>query len=201
MRTGGSRFAFQYLAIATARPAANVRGWQRGIAHVPQTIFLADATIAQNISLSLPNNAPDDDRIIEAAKNAQIHDFIASLPSGYQTYVGERGVRLSGGQRQRLGVARAIYKRVPILVLDEGTSALDEHTEEAVIAALDELRRQGRTIIIIAHRESTIRHCDLVARLEHGRLAEFGPSEQVLDTERDDPAFKRNPDARRPRHS
>jgi len=155
------------------------RRWHRSIAHVPQSIFLADATIARNISLSLPG-AQDPDRIAEAARKAQLHDFIASLPEGYRTIVGERGVRLSGGQRQRLGLARAIYKDAPVLILDEPTSALDDETERSVISALDDLRRDGRTIIIVAHRLSTIRQCDTVARLEHGRLVKVGPGEKML---------------------
>lgn len=144
--------------------------WHRAIGHVPQTIFLADATIAKNIGLSLPEENPDIARVIDAAKKACLHDFVASLPEQYETFVGERGVRLSGGQRQRLGIARAIYKQAPVLVLDEATSALDDQTEAEVIASLDELRREGRTIILVAHRHSTIRHCDMIARLDHGRL-------------------------------
>ena len=159
---------------------ANVGGWWRGIAHVPQAIFLADASIERNIALSLPDAQPNRDRVIEAAKKAQLHEFIASLPEGYDTHVGERGIRLSGGQRQRLGIARAIYKNAPILVLDEATSALDYDTEAAVVEALNQLQREGRTIIIIAHRLSTVEHCDFVARLEHGRLVEFGPANEVL---------------------
>jgi ATP-binding cassette subfamily B protein len=153
--------------------AATVLKWHRSVAHVPQSIFLADASIERNIALSLPEARLDHDRIVESAKTAQLHDFIMSLPEGYDTYVGERGIRLSGGQRQRLGIARAIYKGAPILVLDEATSALDDLTETAVIAALEQLRGEGRTIIIVAHRQSTLRHCDVVARLEHGRLVEF----------------------------
>lgn len=151
--------------------------WHRAIGHVPQTIFLADATIARNIALSLPEERPDMARVIEAAKTAQLHDFVTSLPERYDTYVGERGVRLSGGQRQRLGIARAIYKQAPVLVLDEATSALDDNTETAVIASLAQLRREGRTIIIVAHRQSTIRHCDIVARLDRGRLIDVSHSD------------------------
>lgn len=150
---------------------ASVRRWQSTIAHVPQSIFLADTSIAANIALSLPDPEPDRKRLVQSAKLAQLHDFIVSLPAGYDTPVGERGIRLSGGQRQRLGIARAIYKDTPILVLDEATSALDDETEAAVIAALELLKREGRTIIMVAHRQSTIRHCDAVVRLEDGRLA------------------------------
>jgi ATP-binding cassette, subfamily B, bacterial PglK len=159
---------------------ATERQWHRSIAHVPQSIFLADSTIARNIALSLPDSPADNDRIVECARKAQLHDFVMSLPAGYETYVGERGVRLSGGQRQRLGIARAIYKDAPILVLDEASSALDDVTEAAVMSSLDELRREGRTIVIVAHRLSTIRHCDLVARLDHGRLVQVGEFDEVL---------------------
>ena len=148
------------------------RQWHRSVAHVPQSIFLADASIARNIALSLPDEASDERRIVEAAKIAQLHDFVLSLPSGYDTYVGERGIRLSGGQRQRLGIARAVYKNAPILILDEATSALDEATEATVIEALEELRREGRTIIIVAHRASTIARCDEIVKLHEGRLVE-----------------------------
>lgn len=160
--------------------AANRHRWHRSIAHVPQAIFLADTTIGRNIALSLPHAPADQDRIVEAARKAQLHDFVLSLPKEYETYVGERGVRLSGGQRQRLGIARAIYKDSPVLVLDEATSALDDLTEEAVIAALETLKREGRTIIIVAHRLSTIRRCDFVAALDGGRLTDFGPRSKVL---------------------
>jgi ATP-binding cassette subfamily B protein len=155
--------------------------WHRSVAHVPQSIFLADSSIARNIALSLPDAPVDQQRIVEAAKKAQLHDFVLSLPSGYDTRVGERGIRLSGGQRQRLGIARAVYKGAPILILDEATSALDEATERAVIAALDELRGEGTTIMIVAHRMSTVRHCDLVARLDDGKLVEFGSFAQVMN--------------------
>lgn len=154
--------------------------WHRSIAHVPQSIFLADASISSNIALSLPDREPDQNRIVAAAKHAQLHDFIVSLPTGYETLVGERGIRLSGGQRQRLGIARAIYKKTPVLVLDEATNALDDVTERAIIAALETLKHEGSTVIIVAHRLSTISQCDLIARLEHGRLVEFGPTIQFI---------------------
>jgi ATP-binding cassette subfamily B protein len=159
------------------------RQWHRSIAHVPQSIFLADSTIARNIALGRPDSAEDPERIADAARKAQLHAFIASLPAGYETVVGERGIRLSGGQRQRLGIARAIYKNSPVLILDEATSALDELTEKRVMAALDALRREGRTIVVVAHRLSTIRHCELIARMDGGRLVEFGPRSEVLEGE------------------
>ena len=152
----------------------NVRRWQAAIAHVPQAIFLADSSIAHNIALSAGEEALDMGRVVEASTRAQLHEFVASLPDGYDTRIGERGIRLSGGQRQRLGIARAIYKQAPVLVLDEATSALDEATEAAVIDSLASLGAAGRTIIIIAHRASTIARCDRIARLHKGRLVESG---------------------------
>ena len=160
--------------------ARNARSWQRNIAHVPQTIFLADTTIARNIAIALADEPLDIERVVAAAQQAQIDEFIATLPRKYDTVVGERGTRLSGGQRQRLALARAIYKQAPVLVLDEATSALDYQTEAAVIGALEELRREGRTIIIIAHRGSTVTACDMVVRLHEGRIVEAGPSGKLV---------------------
>ncbi len=156
------------------------RRWWASIAHVPQAIFLADTTIARNIAFGAPAAAVDMPRVIEAATKAQLHDFVASLPDGYDTPVGERGIRLSGGQRQRLGIARAIYKQAPVLVLDEATSALDDATEGAVMQALDALGEEGRTVIMIAHRLSTVARCDIVVRLENGRLVELGSYDDVV---------------------
>jgi ABC-type multidrug transport system fused ATPase/permease subunit len=184
-RTGAGKSTFIDLLMALLQPTAgrilidgvalnarNRRAWQRSIAHVPQSIFLADTTIAHNIALSVPQEQPDMDRIIAAARRAQLDEFVSSLPDGYSTVVGERGVRLSGGQRQRLGIARAIYKDVPVMVLDEATSALDDLTERDVMRGIEALRCDGRTIIIVAHRHSTISHCDLVVKLDDGRLVE-----------------------------
>ena len=128
--------------------------WQANIAHVPQSIFLADTSIAENIALAIPAHEVDQARLEAAAAQAQIADFIESLPEGYATTVGERGVRLSGGQRQRIGIARALYKQAPVLVFDEATSALDDATERALMETLDSLPRD-LTIIMIAHRLST----------------------------------------------
>jgi ABC-type multidrug transport system fused ATPase/permease subunit len=158
----------------------NRRQWQRSIAHVPQAIFLSDDSIIRNIAFGIPTNAIDLERAIEASKKAQLHDFVLSLPDGYETHVGERGVRLSGGQRQRLGIARAIYKQAPVLVFDEATSALDDSTEKAVMGALEKLGEEGRTVILIAHRLSTVALADLVIRLENGRLVEQGSYEEVV---------------------
>jgi ABC-type multidrug transport system fused ATPase/permease subunit len=164
----------------TALTKNNCGRWRRQVAHVPQSIYLADTTVARNIAIGLPHAPRNYDRIIDAAKQAQLHDFIMTLPAQYETHVGERGTRLSGGQRQRLGIARAIYKDTSVLILDEATNALDEPTEKAVVEALQDLCRNGRTLIIAAHRLSTVYQCDLVARLEHGRLTGFGPGSEIL---------------------
>jgi len=145
--------------------------WQANIAHVPQSIFLADTSIAENIALGIPAAAVDRPRLEAAARQAQIAGFIESLPKGYATTVGERGVRLSGGQRQRIGIARALYKQCPVLVFDEATSALDDATEKSLMDTLDSLSRD-LTIIMIAHRLSTTAYCDRVITLSAGSLAE-----------------------------
>ena len=144
--------------------------WQANIAHVPQSIFLADASIAENIALGIPAAEVNRDRLEAAARQAQIASFIESLPRGYATTVGERGVRLSGGQRQRIGIARALYKQAPVLVFDEATSALDDATEKALMDTLAALSRD-LTIIMIAHRLSTTAYCDRVITVSAGSLA------------------------------
>jgi ATP-binding cassette subfamily B protein len=128
-------------------------GWQAQVAHVPQSIYLADDTIAANIAFGDPS--PDEIRMQAAARAAQLGDFLAELPAGYSTLVGERGVRLSGGQRQRIGLARALYKGAAVLGLDEATSALDDVTEAQVIGALAELAPEI-TIVMVAHRASSL---------------------------------------------
>jgi ABC-type multidrug transport system fused ATPase/permease subunit len=145
--------------------------WQANIAHVPQSIFLADTSIAENIALGIPAAEVDRERLEAAARQAQIAGFIESLPRGYATSVGERGVRLSGGQRQRIGIARALYKRAPVLVFDEATSALDDATEKALMDTLAGLSRD-LTIIMIAHRLSTTSYCDRVITVSAGSLAD-----------------------------
>lgn len=156
------------------------RQWQQSIAHVPQAIFLADATIARNIAISVPASAMDRQRIEDAAMKAQLHEFIEGLPEGYDTMVGERGIRLSGGQRQRLGIARAIYKEASVLVLDEATSALDDATETDVMRALERLGNEGRTIVMIAHRLSTVARSDTVVKLDGGRVVAVGSYADVV---------------------
>jgi ATP-binding cassette subfamily B protein len=157
-----------------------VRAWQRTIAHVPQSIYLADATLAENIAFGVPREVIDLERVQRAAHQAQIADFIESRPDGYDAYVGERGVRLSGGQRQRVGIARALYKQASVLVFDEATSALDNATEQSVMDAIAGLDRD-LTIVLIAHRLSTVRHCDTIIEMERGRAVAQGTYEQLLE--------------------
>lgn len=153
--------------------------WQGQIAHVPQVIFLSDNSIAANIAFGELPEAIDLERVREAARAAQIHEFIESLPKGYAERVGERGVRLSGGQRQRLGIARALYKRAAVLILDEATSALDDSTEAAVMDALSALGRD-LTVLMIAHRLSTLADCDRLVRLAGGRITRVGSYADVI---------------------
>jgi ATP-binding cassette, subfamily B, bacterial PglK len=149
---------------------AGTRGrWRAQIAHVPQSVYLADESIAANIAFGIAPAAVDHERVRSAAAIAQLDGFVTGLPQGYETRVGERGIRLSGGQRQRVGIARALYKQAPVLILDEATSALDDATEAAVLDALMALG--GITVVMIAHRMSTLAGCDRIIRLEEGRLA------------------------------
>jgi len=159
--------------------AERLAGWRAAVAHVPQSIYLADSSIAENIAFGVPLQAIDLARVKLAAEQAQIAGFIESSPEGYASFVGERGIRLSGGQRQRIGIARALYKQASVIVLDEATSALDSSTEEAVMEAVEGLSRD-LTMVMIAHRLSTVQRCDHVVRLEHGVVVASGPPELIL---------------------
>ena len=156
--------------------------WRATIAHVPQSIYLADSSIAENIAFGVSPNQINLSRVKQAAQKAQIASFIESTPEGYNSFVGERGVRLSGGQRQRLGIARALYKQASVLVLDEATSSLDTRTEEDVLAAVQELEDE-LTIIMIAHRLSTLRMCDRVVRLDCGKIVADGNPNDVIGSQ------------------
>jgi len=153
--------------------------WRSAIAHVPQSIFLADSSIAENIAFGISKEQIDHERLRHAAGQAQISEFIESIPDGYETFVGERGVRLSGGQRQRIGIARALYRQANIIVLDEATSALDTSTEDAVIGALEGLSR-NLTLVMIAHRLTTLQRCDRVIRLVDGCIQAQGSPDQIF---------------------
>ena len=150
---------------------AHARAWRAQLGYVPQTIFLVDDTLRRNVALGIPDDEIDEDAVWRALRAAQLDGFVRDLPDGLDTVVGERGVRLSGGQRQRIGIARVLFHDPPVLVLDEATSALDTETEAGVMAAVQALHGT-KTILIIAHRLSTLRHCERVYRLEAGRLEE-----------------------------
>lgn len=150
--------------------------WQRAIAHVPQSIFLSDATIAENIAFGVPPAEIDSVRVRQAATQAHIAEFIESRPEGYSTLVGERGMRLSGGQRQRVGIARALYKQATVLVFDEATSALDNVTEKEVMNAIESLNK-NLTIFMVAHRFTTLRNCDTIVQLDRGHILATGSYE------------------------
>jgi ATP-binding cassette subfamily B protein len=153
--------------------------WHAAVAHVPQQIYLSDGTLTANIAFGVPEQEIDLGQVRRAAKLAQIAEFIEGLPAGYDTYVGERGVRLSGGQRQRIGIARALYKQASVIVFDEATSALDNATEREVMAAIEELSGE-LTIILIAHRLSTVERCDLVVELSQGRVVAQGSYQELM---------------------
>jgi len=157
-----------------------LRAWQLGVAHVPQSIFIADTTVASNIAFGVPESQIDWHQLTRAAKLAQIADFIESLPQGYHTTVGERGIRLSGGQRQRIGIARALYREASVIIFDEATSALDNYTERELMAAINSLS-QDLTIIMIAHRLTTVEKCDRIFEFSQGRVIHSGTYAELLE--------------------
>ncbi len=160
--------------------ADNMHLWRRSIGYVPQSIYLTDSTVAQNIAFGVPAEAIDMEAVERAARTAALHDFVMNeMPYQYDTIVGERGVRLSGGQRQRIGIARALYRDPSLLILDEATSALDNLTERAVMDAVQRIRNT-KTVIMIAHRLSTIRNCDQIFLLEHGSLKAAGTYDELI---------------------
>ncbi|MDI1273064.1 ABC transporter ATP-binding protein [Polaromonas sp.] len=160
--------------------AQNHRAWQSHIAHVPQAIFLADATIAENIAFGMPLDQIDHARVRQAAQKAQIAQDIDSWSQQYNTVVGERGVRLSGGQRQRIGIARALYKKADVIVFDEATSALDNETELAVMEAIENLGEEI-TVLIVAHRLTTLQNCTHVVDLSDGQIKRSGSYQDIVE--------------------
>jgi ATP-binding cassette, subfamily B, bacterial PglK len=157
----------------------DIRTWQNLVGYIPQSIFLIDDTIERNIAFGVPDPLIDPERLQKAIEAAQLQDLVAQLPKGIKTGVGERGVRLSGGQRQRIGIARALYHEREILVLDEATAALDNETERFVTEAMKALAGT-KTMIIIAHRLSTVEHCDRVYLMEKGRVVKSGSYQEVV---------------------
>ena len=149
----------------------HMESWHQSIGYIPQTIYLMDDTIRANIAFGIPENEINEKLLMQAVKEAQLDQFINSLPDGLDTVIGDRGVRLSGGQRQRIGIARALYRDPQVLILDEATSALDNETEKEVMQAIDNLHGQ-RTMIVIAHRLTTIKNCDVIYEVADGAIKE-----------------------------
>jgi ABC-type multidrug transport system fused ATPase/permease subunit len=169
----------------------NSRAWQRSIGYVPQHIFLTDDTVSANIAFGIEAKDIDEEAVEKASKIAKLHDFVTNeLPNGYNTTVGERGVRLSGGQRQRIGIARALYHNPKVLILDEATSSLDNKTEQAVMEAINKLNK-NITIIIIAHRLNTVKNCDVVFQFEKGEMVKQGSFDEVIN-HNERPVFQKN---------
>ena len=158
----------------------NIQSWQNTISHVPQSIFLSDASISENIASGVPFADIDFERVKKAARVAQISEFIEAREEGYSALVGERGVRLSGGQRQRIGIARSLYKDSSVLIFDEATSALDNTTEELVMSGINKLE-ENHTIFFIAHRLTTIKDCDIIIELDQGKIVAMGDYKDLLE--------------------
>lgn len=188
--TGGGKSTFVDILLGIVEPTAGrvlidgvdikqmLRQWHASIGMVPQAVFLTDDTIRRNVALGVPDHQIDDDAVADALQMAQLTNFLESLPDGVHTVVGEGGARVSGGQRQRLVIARALYRRPSVLVFDEGTSALDNETELAFVAALKGLKGT-RTIVAVAHRLTTVRECDRVFLFHDGRVVDQGPFDDL----------------------
>jgi ATP-binding cassette subfamily C protein len=167
--------------------SSRLPAWKRNIGYVPQSIFLIDDSLRRNIALGIGDREIDESLVQAAVRLAQLERFVAELPQGLDTSVGERGVRLSGGERQRVGIARALYHDPGLLVFDEATSALDQATEAALAEAIEALHGK-KTLLVVAHRLSSVRRCDLLVFLSQGRIAACGSYDDLL---RDHPDFQR----------
>jgi ATP-binding cassette, subfamily B, bacterial PglK len=160
-----------------------VRDWQHSLGYIPQHIFLTDASVRRNVAFGMADKEIDDERVWRALESAQLAEHIRSLPAGLETVVGERGIRLSGGQRQRIGIARALYHDPPVLVMDEATSAVDNETERGIIAAIEALRGE-RTIVMIAHRLTTVMRCDQLHLFDAGKIVDAGSYDELVGRSR-----------------
>ncbi|WP_234571614.1 ABC transporter ATP-binding protein [Rhodohalobacter sp. 614A] len=162
----------------------NLDAWQKNIGYIPQFIYLLDDTIRRNICFGIPDDEVDEERLKTALETAQLAEFVQTLNKGVDTIVGERGIRLSGGQRQRIGIARALYNNPQVLIMDEATSALDNITEKVLIRAIERLRGD-KTIIMIAHRLTTVQNCDTIYMMKDGKIAGSGPYDELLQTSKE----------------
>lgn len=151
----------------------NVSAWQRNMGYIPQSIYLADESLRANIAFGMPEDEIEDAKVMKAVRLAQLETLVSQLPDGLDTIIGEHGTRLSGGQRQRVGIARALYHDPKVLVMDEATSALDNITEKQITDAIQKLKGE-RTLIIIAHRLTTVKDCDKLYFMENGKIIQEG---------------------------
>jgi len=167
----------------------NRLAWQKNIGYVPQHIYLTDNTVRSNIALGVDSKDIKQESVERAARVANLHDFVINkLSKGYDTIIGERGIKLSGGERQRLGIARALYQNPKVLVLDEATSAMDNLTEKSIMRSINVLRKDT-TVILIAHRLSTIKNCEKIFLLENGEIIKQGTFDELMETS---DLFKKN---------
>jgi ATP-binding cassette subfamily C protein len=169
------------ITIDTVDLRGHVAGWQARLGMVPQAVFLTDDTLRRNIAFGVPDDQIDEAAVLDAVRMAELDEFVATLPSGLDTSVAEAGVRLSGGQRQRVVIARALYRKPAVLILDEGTSALDNLTEAQIIETLNQLKGKF-TVIAVAHRLSSVRNCDQIVLVENGRITTVGTYEELART-------------------
>jgi ATP-binding cassette, subfamily B, bacterial PglK len=197
--TGAGKTTLVDLVVGLLRPSSgsilvdgvdlndHLNSWRRWVGYVPQEIFLTDDSLRRNIALGIDDQGVDERRVVTAVQMAQLERLVAGLPRGLDSLLGERGARLSGGERQRVGIARALYHDPDLLVFDEATSALDLQTETALNAAMEALRGR-KTLLVVAHRLSSVRRCDRVIFLVNGRIKGCGSYDELLDG---DPEFRR----------
>jgi len=169
------------ISISNLSPLAAVAKWPGAVSYVPQDVTISNGTIRQNVALGYPEDVASDELVSEAIRIAQLTDFVASLPNGLDTHVGERGTKISGGQRQRLGIARAMFTKPKLLVLDEATSSLDGQTESDISDAIHNLKGTV-TVVMIAHRLSTVRNADTVIYMDQGKILAQGTFEEVRNS-------------------
>ena len=158
----------------------NYSSWLSHVGYIPQSIYMLDASIKENIAFGVPADELDEDRVWQVLEQAQMKEFVSSLPDGINSQIGERGVRISGGQRQRLGIARALYHDPELMIFDEATSALDNDTETAIMEAIDALHG-SKTLVIIAHRLRTIENCDLIYEVRDGKIENWRKEENATN--------------------